>query len=256
MWSGMNDDDLQSLDELRHWVTRARRIVAFTGAGISTECGVPDFRSPGSPWLVNKPIPYQAFVASEDVRREAWRRKFVMDDHYRSAQPGRGHAALAALYARGTLTCIVTQNIDDLHQRSGVPAQAVVELHGNGTYATCLDCGLRHELGPIRTAFEQTGEAPRCMACDGPVKSATVSFGQTMPQGAMRRAGEAVASCDLLLVIGSSLVVHPAARFPVLAKQSGALLALLNREPTPLDSEADLILRGDIGDRLSSVIAP
>ncbi len=250
----MRDDDHQSIDELRQWVARSRRIVAFTGAGISTECGVPDFRSPGSPWLVNKPIPYQAFVASEDVRREAWRRKFVMDDHYRFAQPGRGHAALAALYARGVLTCIVTQNIDDLHQRSGVPAQAVIELHGNGTYATCLDCGLRHELEPIRMAFEQTGEAPRCMACGGPVKSATVSFGQTMPQAAMRRASEAVASCDLLLVIGSSLVVQPAARFPLMAKQAGALLALLNREPTPLDGEADLILRGDIGDRLSSVV--
>ena len=178
MCSGMNDDDFHSIDELRHWIARSKRIVAFTGAGISTECGVPDFRSPGSPWLVNKPIPYQAFVASEEVRREAWRRKFVMDDHYRSAQPGRGHAALAALYARGTLTCVVTQNIDDLHQRSGLPAHMVVELHGNGTYATCLDCGLRHELGPIRTEFEQTGEAPRCMSCVGPVKSATVSFGQ------------------------------------------------------------------------------
>src|SRR6478609_9994708 len=135
--------------ELQLLVGSARRAVGFTGAGISTECGVPDFRSPGSPWLKNQPIPYQAFVASEEVRREAWRRKFVMDDHYRSAQPGRGHAALAALYARGTLTCVVTQNIDDLHQRSGLPAHMVVELHGNGTYATCLDCGLRHELGPI-----------------------------------------------------------------------------------------------------------
>ncbi|MCP8939904.1 NAD-dependent deacetylase [Alsobacter sp. SYSU M60028] len=242
------------LDRLRDLVAGARDIVAFTGAGISTECGVPDFRSPGSPWLVHKPIAYQSFMASEQARREAWRRKFAMDDTYRHAEPGRGHAALAALHARGVLRAVVTQNIDNLHLRSGLPPEKVIELHGNGSYAVCLGCDKRHELADVRASFERTGEAPRCDACGGPVKSATISFGQPMPEDAMRRAMHAVSRCDLLLAIGSSLVVQPAARLPLIAKTEGAALVILNRDPTPLDGFADLVLRADIGDALSRVL--
>lgn len=242
-------------DRLRTMVAEARAVVAFTGAGISTESGIPDFRSPGSPWLRNQPIEFDLFVRSEEARREAWRRKFTMDDLTRGAAPSRGHRALASLVARGTAIGIVTQNIDGLHQASGVPDDKVVELHGNGTYATCLGCGLRHELAELRAGFEASWEAPRCRACGEPVKSATISFGQAMPEAAMRRASELVLACDLLLAIGSSLVVYPAAAFPLMAKRGGARLAIVNREPTELDGVADLVVPGEIGEVLAPLAA-
>jgi NAD-dependent deacetylase len=237
-------DDLITLQD---WVRDARAIVAFTGAGISTECGVPDFRSPGSPWLKHPPMPYDEFMASAEARREAWRRKFIMDDMYRGAQPGPAHLALAALVQQGRMPGLITQNIDGLHQASGIPAERIAELHGNGTYATCLDCGERHELAPVRAAFEVSGEAPACEHCGGIVKSATISFGQAMPGEAMMRARDLTLSCDLFLAIGSSLVVQPAASFPVIAKRNGARLVIVNREPTPLDPIADLVISAEIG---------
>jgi NAD-dependent deacetylase len=235
---------------LRDAVDQAKKIVAFTGAGISTECGVPDFRSKNSPWLRYKPIEFNLFMSDVLMREEAWRRKFALDDIYGRAQPGRGHYALANLISSGKMTAIITQNIDNLQQLSGVPEEHIIELHGNGTYATCLQCGLRHELHDIRKAFDTTGAAPECSACGGPVKSATISFGQPMPEKAMQRALEATSDCDLFFAIGSSLVVYPAASFPALARQHGARLVILNGEPTPLDDLADLVLRGDIGDIL------
>ena len=242
-------------DELRAMIARARSIVAFTGAGISTESGVPDFRSPGSPWLVNKPIEFGEWLASEEARCEAWRRKFTMDDIYQGAQPGTGHMALAKLVADGKSPGIITQNIDGLHQAAGIPDGQVVELHGNGTYATCLSCGLRHELADVRREFESTGRAPVCRSCGGMVKSATISFGQSMPEAAMRKARELTLGCDLFLAIGSSLVVYPAAGFPVLAKRNGARLVIINREPTELDSIADLVIPGEIGQVLGPLAA-
>ena len=233
----------------------AERIVAFTGAGISTESGIPDFRSPGSPWLKNQPIDFDRFVASEAARREAWRRKFAMDDLYRGAGPGPGHAALARLVLQGRSPGIVTQNIDGLHQASGVPDDRIVELHGNGTYAKCLGCGRRHELADVRIAFEASERAPVCESCGEPVKSATVSFGQAMPEEAMRRASEWTLACDLFLAVGSSLQVYPAAGFPQLAKRNGARLVILNREPTALDDIADLVLHAEIGAVLGPLAA-
>ncbi|QLP98840.1 MAG: NAD-dependent deacetylase [Rhodoblastus sp.] len=231
-------------------VEAARDVVAFTGAGISTESGVPDFRSPGSPWLANMPIDFRQFVCDPAARAEAWRRKFAMDDVYRGVAPSRGHRALARLTAAGKISAIITQNIDNLHQASGVPDAALIELHGNGSYARCLDCGRRHELNEVRRSFESVGVAPRC-DCGGLIKSATISFGQPMPEREMRRAQEATLGCDLFLAIGSSLQVYPAAGFPQLAKRNGARLVIVNRDPTPLDPLADLIVRGDIGDALA-----
>ena len=238
--------------ELARLLDESSATVAFTGAGISTECGVPDFRSPDSAWRRNKPIPFADFLADEEMRLEAWRRKFAMDDLYAGARPGRGHAALQRLAASGKLVAIVTQNIDGLHQESGVPADMIVELHGNGRHAHCLDCGQRHELAPVRASIDATGVAPVC-ECGGIVKSATVSFGQSMPREAMMRARRATLACDLFLAIGSSLVVQPAATFPLLARQNGAKLVIINREATPLDDDADLVLRGDIGDLLEPI---
>jgi len=247
--------DRASAGRLAELLAGAERIVAFTGAGLSTESGIPDFRSPGSPWLKNRPIDFNLFVASEAARREAWRRKFAMDDLYRGARPGAGHAALARLVHAGRSLGVITQNIDGLHQESGIPDERIVELHGNGTYASCLGCGLRHELDAVRTDFEATGRAPVCTACDAPVKSATISFGQAMPERAMERAREWTLACDLFLAVGSSLQVYPAAGFPQLAKRHGARLVIVNRDETGLDDLADEVLRGEIGAILGPLAA-
>jgi NAD-dependent protein deacetylase/lipoamidase len=236
-------------------VEAARVIVPFTGAGISTECGIPDFRSPGGLWTKNQPIPYDAFVASRDMRDESWRRRFAMEESFSRAKPGRGHRALASLYRAGKVPALITQNIDNLHQSSGIAERDVVELHGNTTYAVCLDCAERYELSWVRQQFEGSGErAPDCR-CGGPIKTATISFGQAMPAEAMQRAEALTKSCDLFLAVGSSLVVWPAAGFPLMAKRNGAALVIINREPTEFDDIADLVVRNDIGDALASFIA-
>jgi NAD-dependent deacetylase len=193
------------------------------------------------------PIPFQDFMASDEMRAETWRRRFAMQDQFGAARPGRGHRALATLHRIGKARGVITQNIDNLHQESGVPDAQVVELHGNGTYAACLACARRHELDWVRAGFEASGDAPACMACGGIIKAATISFGQAMPETQMRRAREVTLACDVFLAIGSSLVVYPAAGFPALAKRNGARLVIINREATELDRLADLVIRADIG---------
>ncbi len=239
---------------LREFLQSAERAVAFTGAGLSTECGIPDFRSPGGLWTQNKPIPYDLFVAHGAARDEAWRRKFAMDAAFGGATPGRGHKALSRLLAEGRLCGIITQNIDGLHQASGVPDADLVELHGNTTYATCLDCGQRHELDWVRPRFEASGHAPNCTACDGLIKTATISFGQAMPEQEMERARKMTQACDLFIVLGSSLVVYPAAGFPLQAKRNGARLVIINRQETDFDAIADLVIRSEIGDVLAPFV--
>lgn len=239
---------------LRDLIEGADRIVPFTGAGISTESGIPDFRSPGGIWTRNRPIPFDEYVASVEARREAWRRRFNIEATFAAARPTRGHLALASLYKAGKAAAVVTQNIDNLHQVSGVAPQDVIELHGNTTYAACLDCAQRYELGPIRETFEASGEEPPDCGCGGIIKTATVSFGQAMPEEPMRRAQKLAADCDLFLSVGSSLVVWPAAGIPLMAKRNGAKLVIINREPTELDEFADLVVRNDIGDVLAPFI--
>jgi NAD-dependent protein deacetylase/lipoamidase len=244
-----------SIARLRDLIEDAPRIVPFTGAGISTECGIPDFRSPGGLWTKNQPIPFDAFVASREMRDEAWRRRFAMEENFAHAKPGRGHQALASLYRAGKVPGLITQNIDNLHQASGIAADDIVELHGNTTYAVCLDCAKRFELAWVREKFEAAGQhAPDC-ACGGYIKTATVSFGQAMPAAAMERAEELARACDLFLAIGSSLVVWPAAGFPLMAKRNGAALVIINREPTEFDYIADLVLHDDIGDVLGPFVS-
>jgi NAD-dependent deacetylase len=177
-----------------------------------------------------------------------------MDDLYRGARPGIGHAALVALLDTGKLSAIITQNIDGLHQASGVPSERLIELHGNGTYATCLSCGQRHELAWVRERYESTGDPPVCQPCGGIVKSATISFGQAMPEEPMRRARVETLACDLFIVVGSSLVVYPAAAFPVMAKRNGARLVIINREATEIDDLADLVVNDEIGEVLAPFV--
>jgi NAD-dependent deacetylase len=240
-------DDIARLQAL---IEGASRVVVFTGAGISTESGIPDFRSPAGIWSQTTPIYFEDFVASETARREVWRRKFDIDRDIVDAEPNRGHRAVAKLVCVGKVTSVITQNIDNLHQNSGISAEQVIELHGNGTYATCLTCLTRYELGPIKEAFKADDAPPSCTFCGGHVKAATISFGQAMPDAEMARARQEALACDLMLAIGSSLVVYPAAGFPVLAKENGAQLVILNREATDLDQVADLVINREIGPTL------
>jgi len=248
-------DVTTAIDRLRALVDEASVIVPFTGAGISTECGIPDFRSPGGIWTKMRPIDFSDFLASQEARDESWRRRFAMQEQFGGAKPGRGHQALAALYRAGKSPGVVTQNIDNLHQASGIASEHVVELHGNTTYATCLDCAARYELPWVKQFFEASGRAPSCTSCGGHIKTATVSFGQAMPEREMQRAEEMTRAADLFIAIGSSLVVWPAAGFPLMAKRNGASLVIINRDPTEFDDIADLVVRHDIGDVLAPFIA-
>lgn len=235
-------------------IDRSRRVLVFTGAGVSTESGVPDFRSPGGVWSRMTPIAFQDFVSSNDARREAWTRTFSGTAGWTGRQPNAGHAAVAALVASGKVQAVVTQNVDNLHQASGVPQDQVIELHGNASHAACLDCGERHELAELKAPFLSDGDIPACRRCGGLVKQATISFGQPMPKAPMRRAEQETLACDLFLVLGCSLRVFPAAAFPLVAKRRGARLAIVNREPTKLDPQADLILHDEIGPAMSEVV--
>jgi len=241
-------------EELSAYLAAARRVVVFTGAGISTESGIPDFRSPGGVWSRMKPIYFDEFVSDPAKRREAWDRVFNGSAGWVGKAPNAGHHAVARLVQRGKASAVITQNVDNLHQQSGVPASQVIELHGNASYATCLDCGLRHELEVLKQSYLGRDEVPACRDCGGLVKTATISFGQAMPREPMRRAEEETLACDLFLVLGSSLVVYPAAGFPLLAKQNGARLVIVNREPTEQDAVADLVLHDEIGPAMTAAV--
>jgi NAD-dependent deacetylase len=243
----------RGLDDLARLIDAAERIVLFTGAGISTDSGIPDFRSPGGIWTKQTPIEFSEFMCSDEARRETWRRRFAMEPILRAAAPNRGHRAVAELIRTGKAAAVITQNIDGLHQDSGIPDDKVIELHGNTTYAHCLECGTRYEIEALRVDFEQDRIVPHC-ACGGWVKTATVSFGQSMPINEMRRAERETLMADLFIAIGSSLVVYPAAGFPELAKRNGAVLAILNLQRTGLDDFADVVLNRAIGETLGAVV--
>ena len=235
-------------DELNQYIENASNIVIFTGAGISTESGIPDFRGPQGIWQNTTPIYFQNFINSEDVRRESWGKKFSDKDIIKKAKPNIGHVAVAQIINSNDSAHLITQNVDNLHQDAGVPQSKITEIHGNATYASCLDCNLRHELEPIKKAFLNDGTIPSCSECKGLVKQATISFGQPMPELGMQIAQMKIVKCDLFITIGTSLVVHPAAGFPKLAKEIGAKLIIINNEPTDYDHIADLVIHQQIGE--------
>ena len=243
-----------SLEIFQNILSESSNTVVFTGAGISTESGIPDFRSPTGIWTKNKPIEFKDFLSSEDIRVEFWKRKFAVDLTISKAKPNAGHMIISKLNHIGKVSKIITQNIDNLHQISGVPEENVIELHGNTTFAKCLECDLRYELNSIKKLFEQTNVPPYCKNCSGIIKTATISFGQPMPKEEMLKAEKASLSCDLFIVIGSSLQVYPAASFPLVAKKNGSKLVILNREGTDLDKYADLVIHDEIGEFLSKSI--
>jgi NAD-dependent deacetylase len=237
------NEDIVALQRL---IAVSKHIVALTGAGISTESGIPDFRSPGGIWARMQPITYQEFVASEQARLEDWRRRFVMNESFARAKPNAGHFGLTRLAESGKLRAVITQNIDGLHQRAGLPQDHLIELHGNSTRGKCLQCQEPMSLAEVRQKIEATRAAPRC-PCGGVVKAAVISFGQRMPEEEMAKSQAVAATADLFLVLGSSLIVQPAASLPLVALRSGATLVIINRDTTPLDDAAHLVVRKQIG---------
>lgn len=242
------------LDALRELIDAANNIVFFTGAGISTESGIPDFRSQGTGiWEKMKPIYFEEFLRNEEARSEQWRRKFSGDSKMENAKPNKGHLAIARLVETGKCSAVITQNVDNLHQNAGIADEQVVELHGNASYAKCLSCDLRYELAALKELFEKHERIDPCSRCGGIIKTATISFGQAMPEAAMRQAQTFTENCDLMITAGSTLIVYPAAGFPEYAKQLGSKLAIVNREATPLDGIADLVIHEELGPSLSYV---
>ncbi|HAT36539.1 MAG TPA: NAD-dependent deacetylase [Rhodospirillaceae bacterium] len=247
-------NDAKKVAEFAEMLENSKRAVIFTGAGISTESGIPDFRSPGGIWEKFKPVMFQDFLASAERRQEYWRQRFFRHDDMIQAEPNRGHRAVEKLVRTGKVSAVITQNTDGLHQKSGVPEEKIIELHGNSTYAHCLNCGSHCELDWIKEIYERDGVAPDCEECGGLVKTATVAFGQSMPEDKMREAQVETLACDLLISIGSSLQVFPAAGFPIMAKQNDSALVILNRDPTDLDRYADIVLNEEIGPTLGDVV--
>lgn len=247
-----------TLDDLAARIRRTNDIVFFTGAGISTESGIPDFRSPGGKWTRMRPVYFDEFVSSEEARVRAWQRKKESHRLYQEVKPNIGHTSIGDFEKRGKLLGLITQNIDGLHRRGGVSEDRIVELHGSDRTVVCLGCGKNFDPDEILESLGEAFTSPRCDACHGLLKSGTISFGQPMPQAAMQQARAWSEAADIFIVVGSSLVVQPAASFPVIARQAHALLAIVNREATPIESLADYSYRGEIGEffrRLKPLLA-
>ena len=242
------------INQFQELLAASQRAVVFTGAGISTESGIPDFRGPGGLWTRIKPIDFQEFIGSDEVRQQSWRQWFEHGKGLREATPNAGHFAIAKLVSSGKVSAVITQNVDNLHQESGVPADQVIELHGNATYAKCLKCGQTMKMDSIEQELRDTGRVGPCSSCGGIVKSATISFGQMMPEEPMRRAEEESLACDLFIVLGSSLTVYPAAGFPGLASDNGAKLVIVNQQATDIDPVADLVIQAGIGETMEAVL--
>jgi NAD-dependent deacetylase len=239
---------MMSVQEFATKIRESDEIVVFTGAGISTESGIPDFRSPGGLWTRYKPITFQEYLSSEAARVEAWKRRLETYDAHKNAKPNIGHYFIQSLDQKGKLIGLITQNVDGLHSEAGLADEKIVELHGTNRRVICLKCEKGFDSDEVIKRLVGDFSSPKCDACGGILKSATISFGQAMPQEAMRQAQEWTEEAVIFMVMGSSLQVQPAASFPVLAKRKGALLAIINREPTPLDEHADFVHHGAIGE--------
>ena len=238
---------------LNQLISQSEALVFFTGAGISTNSGIPDFRGPKGIWKTSQPIYFQDFVKSEKKRIESWERKFSNELNINKAKPNQGHKKIAEIMKKKDLSHLITQNVDNLHQESGVSDSQITELHGNATYAKCLDCQLRYDLTELKESFLNTKLPPLCSECNGLIKTATISFGQPMPEEEMVIAQKKSILCDLFICIGTSLAVFPAADLPVLAKETGSQLVIINNEPTQMDHIADLVINRDISEVFSEI---
>tara|TARA_B100001057_G_scaffold327330_1_gene327617 strand:- start:1066 stop:1800 length:735 start_codon:yes stop_codon:yes gene_type:complete len=239
--------------KLQHLIEKSKNLVFFTGAGISTNSGIPDFRGPKGVWKTSTPIYFQDFINSKEKRIESWERKFSNELSIDSAKPNIGHFKLAEIMNKKEETYLITQNVDNLHQDSGIDNSKITELHGNATYAKCLDCSKKYELTSLKEDFLLTKEPPVCSECNGVIKTATISFGQAMPEEEMITAQKVSIKSDLFICLGSSLAVFPAADLPLLAKETGANLVIINNEPTQIDHVSDLVINRDISEVLSEI---
>jgi len=246
----------EPLDRLTDLVRDARRIVVFTGAGISTESGIPDFRGPGGVWTKYDPGEFHIdrFLASPESRRRYWMRVTEFYTEIAKAMPNAAHYAVVQLERMGKLGAVVTQNVDGLHQLAGSAPENVVELHGSHRFVSCLSCGHSHPRGRFQEWVTPDGQAPDCEKCGGLMKPATISFGQMLKPEVLERASEEAQNCDLFLVVGSSLVVYPAAGLPLLAVRNGSALAIVNNEETPHDDRAAVVVRAPAGQTLTRVL--
>jgi NAD-dependent deacetylase len=249
--------DEPTVDEVRGWLDDAERIVVLTGAGISTDSGIPDFRGPNGVWTRNPKAERMAnldtYMSDPEVRRQSWLNR--LDHPAWAAEPNTGHVALVELQRRGTLHTLVTQNIDGLHQAAGLSDELVVEIHGTMREVNCMSCG---ERAPMQRALDRVraGEHdPPCRTCGGILKSATISFGQSLVAEDLQRAAAAAERCDLILAVGTTLGVYPAANLVPIARSAGARVVIVNGEPTEMDHLADAVLRGPIGDLLPALLA-
>ncbi len=249
-------DVKEQIDKVAQWIIEVQRTVVFAGAGLSTESGIPDFRSPGGVWDRYDPedFYYQNFISSETSRIKYWQMSTEMYDSIRKAEPNPAHLAIAEMERLGKLDCVITQNVDGLHLKAGNSEGKVIELHGNATYVTCLSCGKRYDRDEIQEQLRKTQKAPLCDACSGLLKPATISFGQAMPVRATEEAYHRSSHSDLFIVIGSSLVVEPAASMPRIAKRSGAKLVIINRDPTPYDDRADIVIHDSAGSTMAKIL--
>ena len=238
--------------KLQEMLKKSSKVVFFTGAGISTNSGIPDFRGPKGVWKSSTPIYFQDFISSKEKRVESWSRKFKNELSIDSATPNEGHKKIAEIM-KVKDSFLVTQNVDNLHQDSGVDIDKIAELHGNATYAKCLDCSRRYELEDLKKEFLETNEPPLCSICGGILKTATISFGQAMPEKEMQISQKKAIESDLFICVGTSLAVFPAADLPLLAKETGATLVILNNEPTQMDQYADLVINRDISEVFSEI---
>ncbi len=249
-------DTMEKIRQVARWVVDAKHVVVFTGAGISTESGIPDFRSPGGIWDRYDPdeFTYQKFLFDEDARRKSWEVSQQSWPVIHGAKPNKAHMAIADLEKLGKLAVVITQNIDDLHQKSGVPEDKIIELHGTTKYVYCIECGKRYSREVIQDWLEAGDESPVCEDCDGILKSATVAFGEPMPVEEVELAEKHAKDCDLFIVVGSSLVVYPAAQLPLTAKRYGGKLVIINMSSTPHDAYADMAITGKAGDLLPKLV--
>ncbi len=243
-----------TVEACQRWLAEAQQVVGFSGAGISTASGIPDFRSPGGVWSTNRTVTYQEFVASEDDRIEYWRQKVAIWPEMCDAKPNAGHLAFKQLDVAGKFLGMITQNIDGLFQKVGLADEKIIELHGTTVEVVCLTCGERSSMDAACKRVEAGDLAPKCEACMGLLKPATVSFGQAMPMDEMDRARDLCYRADVMIAVGSSLVVQPAASFPLIAKQNGARLIIINRDETPFDSYADFVSHGEISEVLPELL--
>jgi NAD-dependent deacetylase len=246
----------ETLRKIAEKIFQSRRTVVFVGAGLSTESGIPDFRSPGGLWTRFDPeeFTYQNFLASEKARERYWQFGREVYALIKAAQPNAAHLAIAEMERMGLLDCLITQNIDGLHFKAGNSPERVIEIHGTVMYVLCLSCGKRYERDEIEARLAAGEKVPRCDYCNGLLKPATVAFGQPMPERETMEAFRRAEAADLFICIGSSLVVHPAAQLPVVAKEKGAFLVIINRDPTPCDGMADIVFRGQAGPAMAEVI--